>query len=234
MSGATCLAPTSRAVERDSSPVALRHLRSLAPLDAEASDMVRHTLRWTDTSRPRQEMVREGAVATGRRLLASGWAARVRILPDGRQQLLALLLPGDTYGSAEDDPVRAFTGIVALTQVETCPAPTSPLIDRAYAAAQRLEQGYLFDHLVRLGRMCALDRMCSLLLELNGRLERNGLAQDGQFELPLTQDLLADLLGLTSVHVNRVLKAARQAGHIEQDGRLMRIVDPAALAGQLG
>jgi len=234
VSGATPLALIFRPAERGAGPAALQHLCSLAPLDTDARDMTRRALRQMSMSKPRQEMVREGAATTGRRLMASGWAARVRILPDGRQQLLALLVPGDTYGSTGEDPVRAPTGIVAVTRVETCQAPLSPLMDRAYAEADRLEQAYLFDHLVRLGRMCALDRMCSLLLELNGRLERNGLARDGQFELPLTQDLLADLLGLTSVHVNRVLKAARQAGRIEQDGRLMRIVDPVGLARQLG
>ncbi|WP_454717242.1 Crp/Fnr family transcriptional regulator [Caulobacter segnis] len=84
----------------------------------------------------------------------------------------------------------------------------------ALGAAQRQER--LYDQLVRIGRLSARERAIHLLLELHNRLERVGLVKDGTFKVPVNQEVLADALGLSVVHINRTLRELR-------DDNLIRI-----------
>jgi CRP-like cAMP-binding protein len=85
------------------------------------------------------------------------------------------------------------------------------LIQALDEAALRREQR-LYDHLVRMGRLSAKERLIHLLLELWERLEKVGLVDGDTFKIPLTQEIFADALGLSVVHVNRTLKALRKEG----------------------
>ena len=85
----------------------------------------------------------------------------------------------------------------------------------ACVRAVGLEETRLFDHIVRLGRQSAFERVTHLLLELHERLAVVGLAFENRFPLPLTQEVLADALGLSIVHVNRTLQQLRRGGLID-------------------
>jgi CRP-like cAMP-binding protein len=86
----------------------------------------------------------------------------------------------------------------------------------------------------RLGRLNAQERIGDLLLELNERLALAGLADPQGFAMPLTQEMLADALGLTPVHVNRMLQLARREGDIEWRPGRVTLTDVAALAQKVG
>jgi CRP-like cAMP-binding protein len=213
---------------------ALKRLASLAPLDAPAQAAVTAALADAQPVRARRDIMAEGTAIAAARLIAGGWAARVKILVDGRRQFLSFLLPGDLIGWCRHPAPRAGSTVTALTEVALSPLPTAPALDDAYAMSAALEEAYLLEHIARLGRLNALERIYSLLLELNERLERNGLAVDGRFDMPLTQEMLGDALGLTAVHVNRMLQEARRAGALDWTGGRIVLHDPAALSRQIG
>lgn len=186
----------------------------------------------------RAELFSEGDPIPQPILLLSGWAARVRRLADGRRQILGLLLPGDLIGIARrHDPV-AISNIVALTDLAICPAPCQDDLEdvglsKAYDRSRSLEEHYLLAQIVRLGRLSAYERIADLLLELWERLKLAGLATTSRFPVPLTQDLLADTLGLTNVHVNRTLQALRREGVLTLEAGMATLHDTAALADQV-
>jgi CRP-like cAMP-binding protein len=91
----------------------------------------------------------------------------------------------------------------------------APGLLRAFLAATRLENMRLLDHVVRLGRQTAYERVAHFLLEMQDRLAAVGMGDRQRFPLPLTQELLADALGLSIVHVNRTLQQLRRDNLIE-------------------
>lgn len=216
---------------------ALARLNALAPLDAAASAALDRAIARAVPVLARAELVAEGSEVAATRLIVSGWAARIKIMADGRRQLQSFLLPGDLIGMcSQPRPVAAST-VVALTQLMVADAPPpdlSPALATAYAISAALEQAYLLAHITRLGRMHAQERIADLLLELHERLTLNGMVQGDRFEMPLTQELLGDALGLTAVHVNRVLQTARKEGDLIWRERQIALPDPAGLANKVG
>lgn len=208
---------------------AFTRLSRLARLDPVADAALRRALVLTTTVPPRREMVQEGMRPPKPRVVISGWAARVRILGDGRRQFLSFILPGELIGNCRRHHLRAVSTVVALTSLtisDAPPAETFPALAMAYDVSAALEEGYLLAQIVRLGRMTAQERIEDLLLELHDRMAMSGLAQDDGFALPLTQEMLADALGLTPVHINRMVQAMRRdsgftwkSGHISFENR---------------
>jgi CRP-like cAMP-binding protein len=210
-------------------------LARLHPLDDGAREALAAALARARPVQPRRELLQEGAPVREPLLVLDGWGAKVRHLLDGRRQILQFVLPGDLLG--REPKAQAPVTAIAVTPMEVCPAPertASPALDAVYAAVAALEEAYLHAQIVRLGRMSAHERVIDLLLELYERLEPAGLAQDGRFTVPVTQEVLADALGLTAVHVNRMLQRARRAGDLSFSGRELMLHDPAALGRKAG
>lgn len=219
-----------------SHPVIAR-LSRLSRLDAPALDALSLSVMRPRLVQPRRELLSEGEEIREQLLILDGWAARVRQLADGRRQIIHLLLPGDFVGLCSHDRPLAASTVVALTSVEVCVAPEpscSPALARAVALSRAHEEAYLLAQITRLGRLNAYERIGDLLLELLERLEAAGRAAHGRFVLPLTQEVLADTLGLTSVHVDRTIQTMRRDGEIIWKGRSLVIANPAALGRQVG
>jgi len=215
----------------------MRRLGALAELDAAAANALELAVASSVTDRARSELQIEGQPIISPLLVVEGWAARARILPDGRRQFISFLLPGDLIGMCYQEHPLAVATVVAITPVRTCRAPSaevSPALRRAYAVSRALDEAYLLAEIVRLGRMTALERIGDVLLELLERLTLVGLVGNATFEMPLTQEMLSDVLGLTPVHVNRMLQQARREGWIEWRGKRVTIRNPVALASMVG
>ncbi|UYY57513.1 Crp/Fnr family transcriptional regulator [Sphingomonas sp. S2-65] len=166
-------------------------------------------------------------------ILLSGWACRTRTFFDGRRQILSMLLPGDLIGHAFRENAVAVTTVVALTEGVVMPAPAPAEgsgLAQAYAAAAALEEVYLYRQIARLGRLSAYERLADWLLETRDRLAMAGLASGDSFPMPLTQEALADLLGLTSVHINRTLQSMRRDGALDLRGGTACLSEPRQLA----
>jgi CRP-like cAMP-binding protein len=226
---------------RDVAPV-VRRLNAVAALNQAELALIGACAEKVETHRPGMTAAAEGAPRKPRMIL-SGWACRQRILSDGRRQLFDLLLPGDIpeFGAA---PGLAASSLVAITRLE-CADATSlwsaaldpvahPGLAKARAADAAQEQARLLDHMVRLGRSTAEERVAHLLLEMIDRMTAVGIGDGRSFPFPPTQQVLADLLGLSMVHINRTLQQLRRAKMIELKSGRFILLDPprmTALAG---
>jgi CRP-like cAMP-binding protein len=216
---------------------ALRRLQSLAPLDAGARAAVEAAIQKAQSVSPHSEIIAEGETIQGQKLIVSGWVARVRQLSDGRRQILGFLLPGELIGVCHQPEPLAVSTVVALSDAMICTAPSARIsheLARAYAISHALDEAQLLASIMRLGRLDAYERIIDLLLEFNERLALSGLATGGNFALPLTQEIMADALGLTAVHVNRMLQRARNNGELTWRGGQVALRDPATLAEAIG
>ena len=204
-------------------------LSRLAHLDASDLGAIaaaqRDQRRWP----PRREIIAEGAPIGERRAILSGWACRQRILSDGRRQILSFLLPGDLIGLCRQREPVASTTIMAVTEVVTCILPDAGRegggLAAAYALSAALEEHYFLAQITRLGRLSAPERLADWILETQERLALAGVSEGDQVPVPLTQEFLADTLGLTSVHVNRTLQAMRRDGLLTSRGGVMVLAD---------
>lgn len=186
-----------------------------------------------------REILRRGAEMKQVILLASGWAARCRYTPDGRRQIVHLILPGDIVTPGVFSTRRTDHGISALSNVLVRFVDTTDMqrlfsntttIAAAFWWSTEQEYGVLREQIVRLGRRSALHRIPHLFLELYRRLLLVNQASGKSFSLPLTQNDIADTLGLSSVHVNRTLRRLVSSGLITYDGSTVEIVDSESLA----
>lgn len=210
-------------------PPYLTRLEGLAPLAPEEVQSLQAVTLRAPVLRARREIVGEGEPVRQPRLLLSGWAARVRDFANGRRQILHVLLPGDLIDLWQQQKPVAVGAVVALTDVRVAPAP-NPLgptsgLAQAYVSCGEIEQRYLFRQIARLGRLDAYERLADLFLELHERLRLVGDATDDTFPLPMTQEMLADTLGLTSVHLNRTLQLMRRENVLELHGNTVRMLD---------
>jgi len=218
-------------------PAPLRRFSALVTLDSAAATALQEAMAAPRTASPRTELLSEGRPIQAPMLILDGWAARVKITRDGRRQFVSLLLPGDVVGFSQHRHPAAPLTVQCLTAVEISPAPAaalSPSLREAYAIGQALEDAYLFAQITRLGRLNALERLIDLLLELHERLALAGRVEGWSFDLPLTQEMLGDALGLTSVHINRTIQQARHDGLFEWRARRISILDPERLAARVG
>ena len=168
-----------------------------------------------------QEIISEGRRCTTAFMLTEGIAIRYRILRDGQRQILNLLLPGDVAGLRSCFFDTALYSVKTLTRSAFAPIPRSRLLalfDSHPQLAAKLfwsyscETAICSEHLVAIGRRSALERVAHFLLELLTRLQAVGLADDHSFRLPLTQEVISDVLGLSITYVNRLLHQLREAG----------------------
>jgi CRP-like cAMP-binding protein len=171
------------------------------------------------------------------RLVSSGWVGAVRVLADGRRQILQVAIPGDIVQS----PLLADGHVVALTAARTTDA--APLLRRALSdegepsnlrIAWRLsrdeDQRNLLAQIVRLGSLSAYERTANLIHEVLIRHRRAGLGDGRRITWPITQEVLADIVGLSIVHVNRVLQQLRRDGLIELRAGYLAVQDVERLA----
>lgn len=180
--------------------------------------------------RPKSLIEQPTADYNSPRYLISGWAARVFPLKDGRRQLVQLLLPGDVL--TPHMTVRHSQQMVqSLTVAQTVSGEAIRLAARdtakfpgiaaAVELAAALDRALLLQQVTRLGRQTAYERVANLFLELHYRCMPLGLVTADSFAFPLTQENLADLLGLSMVHVNRTLQFMRRQEMITlKQGRL--------------
>ena len=179
-------------------------------------------------------IVRDGEVADYCTLLLSGFAYRYKLTGEGGRQIISFHCAAeflDTQNSflgVADHSVQMLTeGELALMPVAILQdlALTRPAIGRALWIDTLIDASIFREWVVNVGRRDSRARVAHLLCEFSLRLEAAGLAKNHQYELPMTQEQLADAVGLTSVHVNRVLKQLAEDGLIRRDRRSVTILD---------
>lgn len=174
----------------------------------------------------------------------SGWLFSYQLLPDGRRQILQFLLPGDMGGLEYEDSMGMTHGLETLSESVLCTIPRAGfrhLIDCCPAVAEHArkimarDMILLFEHMATLGRRTARERVACLLLELVVRSGRSTCLTNGmRLRMPLTQPILADALGLTAIHVNRVLRELREQRVMELAHKQLTILDTEKLTRLAG
>lgn len=167
------------------------------------------------------ELIHEGQKNQSAFILAKGWACSYKLLPDGERQIVDFQVPGDFLGLRSVLFRTTDHSVEAITPIEASEVLASDILD-GFMNAPRLatavlwaasrDEAMVVEHLVNLGRRSAEVRMAHFLLELGARLKLVGIGDRTGFDCPLTQYHLADALGLSAVHVNRVLRHLREEG----------------------
>lgn len=179
-------------------------------------------------------VVRDGEIAQSCSLLLSGFAYRYKLAGEGGRQIISLHCAGEfldlqnIFLGLADHSVQMLTdGEVASIPVETIGrlAFSNPAIGRALWTDSLIDAAIFREGVVNVGRRDSRARVAHLLCEFSLRLEAAGLARNHRYELPMTQEQLADAVGLTSVHVNRVLKQLGTEGLISRERRSLVILD---------
>jgi CRP-like cAMP-binding protein len=171
-------------------------------------------------------------------LVHEGWAFRHRTLRDGRRQVMDFVLPGDVCDPTVFVTPRADFSMQAITAVSYSLLRSedildlvnrSPRIGTALWWAEAHEEAITRAHLVAVGRLTAVERVAYLFWELWTRLRAVNRAAGDGFELPATQELIADAAGLSFVHVSRTLRRLQSDGIIRRVPRGWQITDVARL-----
>ena len=213
-------------------------LRNLAELtDADVAVLASSTSQAREFG-ARHDLIREGDKPGPVFVMLQGWACRYKILPSGARQITSFMLPGDSCDLHAGMLAEMDHSIQTITPacVATIPQATmqqmmesSPRIARALYTAQLIDEGTLRAWIVSMGRRSSIERVAHLMCELYLRVNNIGGAAQGSIELPISQVLFADALGMTPVHINRVLRRLREAGVMEIRRRSLRVLDPAGL-----
>ena len=216
----------------------VRRISTALPLGPREREALASLLVQTTRAEAGRDLILDGGTVDYGYVFESGWGCRYKLVEDGRRQILNFVVPGDYVGASGGIVHAADHSIAALTPVELLVFPAAALreigdrLPRLRAALEwssRRDLSILQERIVDIGRRSAYERMAHLMLELQHRLELVGLADGTGFDLPLTQETLADALGLTVVHVNRTLRRLRESGALLVASGRVTISDRAAL-----
>jgi CRP/FNR family transcriptional regulator, anaerobic regulatory protein len=172
-------------------------------------------------------------------VVRSGWLFCAALLEDGRRQITRLHFHGDLIGLDGLAFKESFGSVVALTDAELCVVDRlqlghlfseHPRLGALLFAIQQVDRLTLIERIVTLGRASARGRLAALLLWIANRLRFAGLSIDEGFVVPLTQEEMGDLTGLTAVHVNRTMRVLGEQDLISRSGGTLRILDAARLS----
>jgi CRP-like cAMP-binding protein len=216
----------------------LRACGLFRPVTAEELVALNHIKRDHLTAPAGAEIVRAGDESPELYTLYSGWAFRFKTLPDGRRQILNFLLPGDLIGLQAAMFDAALHGIEALTEVQLCVLPRRKVwalfgqlpalaFDVTWLGAR--EEGFVDENLTSVGRRSAAERVAALIVTLYKRAKALGLVVDETFAFPLTQQHIADALGLSLVHTNKTLARLRRMGMFTRTSGTMTLTNPRVL-----
>jgi CRP-like cAMP-binding protein len=224
--GPSALSPLVRKLER---------WQELDAADREALLALPHVVQKVEAGR---YIVREGDRPGHACLLVSGFAFRQKLTGDGARSISAVHMAGDPVDLQNSLLGTADHSVQTLTQAEVAFIPRQAILDIAFAFPRvgiAMWQNTLVDGsisrewIANVSRRDAPTRIAHLLCEFALRLEDAGLGDRFSYELPMTQEQLADATGLTSVHVNRTLKLLESEGLISRTIRAVAIADWARL-----
>ena len=185
----------------------------------------------------------EGAHSAQLFTLLSGWAFRFKTLEDGRRQILNYCLPGDLIGlqgsviGAMDHSVEALTpAVLCVFQRDRLPDlfRNHPGLSFDVTWLASREERMLDENLLSLGRRTALERAAYLVAFLYRRASAVGMAEQKALLIPITQQHVADTLGLSIVHTNKTLRKLSERNLIRWHDRACEVLDPTGLMDVAG
>ena len=212
----------------------LENLELRSPLpeqDRQAILALPYTLR---SLAPGSYAVREGEPPSGCGVLLSGFAYRQKLTGDGGRQILSIHIPGEAldfqniFLNVADHSVQMLTrshiALIPRAAIQKVAQSSAP-IAHAILVSILVEASIFREWILNIGRRDAKSRLAHVLCELAVRLDAHGLTDDMGYQLPMTQAELADALGLTPVHLNRVIRSLESDGLISRSKRQLSFPD---------
>jgi CRP-like cAMP-binding protein len=166
-----------------------------------------------------RHLLHEGQTATDMFVLHEGWACAYKTLSTGRRQIISFPIPGDLLGLRSILLRPTDHSLFALTDVVVSAVRDSLILKALHRSRNQAlavlrsaarDEALIVEHLVRLGRRSAIERAAHFFIELVERLRFVGPVGKLVFRCPLSQNDLADALGMTEIHINRVLRQLRE------------------------
>jgi CRP-like cAMP-binding protein len=181
-----------------------------------------------------EKIRRKGDKAECLYIIKEGWAFTSATIDHDVRSIFNIELEGDIVGVSELSFNKNLFDITALTDTVVCPFPKTHLND-LFSKSDRLsrlfytilsrEQSMLYERIISLGRRTALEKVAHLILEISVRLSVRNISIKDRFHFPIRQEHIADLLGLSSIHVNRSMNELKRHGYIEYDRTSLKILD---------
>lgn len=195
------------------------------------------------TAEASRYIVREGSAPEHSVIILSGLAYRHKLTAEGARQIVSIHIPGDFVDLEGTLLNVADHNVQALTRCELALVPSRailqlieahPRVARAMWVDTLIDGSIFREWVMNIGRRDARERLAHLFCEFALRLEVSGMGSTAGYELPMTQEQLADATGLTPVHVNRTLKSLEADGLIRRDRRYVLIPSWERLRGVAG
>jgi CRP-like cAMP-binding protein len=232
------LEPDQKGSDLWSAEALIANLSRYLPLSADEERYLAGLPTATQTLERRRDLIREGHAYAGVYVLCAGLVSRYRVLPDGRRQVLTFGVPGDLIGFPACLLGRAPNSVCCVTDVLAAVVPLEQLA-AAFARHPRLgaalfwaagrEAAIAAERLVAVGRRGAEERVAYFFLELIALRSARPLRDGDRFVFPITQELIADAVGLSTAHVNRTLRKLRRLRLLALDGPDMQVLDARGL-----
>ena len=214
-------------------------LRGYAPMSAADEVLLRDACRHPRTFPPNYDLILEGDEPRPVFVILAGWACRYKILPGGSRQIISFMMPGDFCDMHVAVLAEMDHSIATLTDAKVVAIPRDqmealvevrPNLSKAFWWTQLVDAGVLRATIVSMGRRTSLERVAHLLCELCFRMRNIGIADEETFVMPFTQIVLADAVGMTPVHVNRLVRKLRALGALDVGVTTLIIADISLLA----
>jgi CRP-like cAMP-binding protein len=218
-------------------PFVLRLKRYIALSDTDLAALWR-LIEAEITVSKRRDLVVDGYEYRKLCLIEDGFAARYKLLRNGKRQIVNVLLPGDVIGLPGSFLEKASYSVIAVSDLKLQVCSIDAYVSLCYKRPQfglvlswlAVEEAIICaEHIIDTGRRTPIERLAHFLLELHSRLAVAGRVSKVGFELPFSQEVLGDALGLSVPHLNRTLAKLRADGLIAVNGHHVEFLDPNAL-----
>lgn len=188
--------------------------------------------------RKRRDLVIDGYEYQKLCFVKEGYAMRYKLLRNGKRQILNVILPGDIIGLPGSFYKRAVYSVTAISDLRMHVCSLDSYVQLCY---QRPKFGLALswiavqeattyaEHIIDVGRRTPIERLSHFLLELHERLLTVRRAEADRFTLPFSQEVMADVLGLSVPHLNRMMQRLRSEKLIADSERVVRFLDVGAL-----
>ncbi len=214
--------------------------RLLQHVDLSASDLdsLDSIISGELTIRRRHDLIIDGYEYRKLSFLKDGYAVRYKLLRNGKRQILNVVLPGDIVGLPGSFYERATYSVMAISDLRLHVCALDAYVQLCYRRPQFglaltwmavQEAATYAEHVIDVGRRTPIERLSHFLLELHARLLAVGHAEAARFTLPFSQEVMADVLGLSVPHLNRMMQRLRAEKLIADRERTVEFVDAPAM-----
>ncbi len=236
MNNVVAAAPSRNALNRQH-PFVLRLLQHV-DLSAADLDSLDGIVDAEFSIRRRHDLIIDGYEYRKLSFVKDGYAVRYKLLRNGKRQILNVVLPGDIVGMPGSFYERASYSVMAISDLRLHVCSLDSYVQLCYRRPQFglalswiavQEAATYAEHVIDIGRRTPIERLSHFLLELHARLLAVGLAEPARFTLPFSQEVMADVLGLSVPHLNRMMQRLRADKLIADRARTVEFIDPTAM-----